>query len=183
MGAKYVEFCKFQEKGRAEAAAEIAELIRVRVREGQLYCAPDRDPATIHYPVVAGCPGIGKTRFLRELDKLVAAQLKRPVFRIDVTFNRDTSLTPDGEDRDLRFAVASRILFDLGFSCLPPPDFPDFQRMLHAICPHIRVSDALAVWFTLSVPEPQADMLAILCVDELTKFDDISTVSVPFPVV
>ena len=73
------------------------------------------------YPVIAGSPGIGKSRLLHELPHLLdcvrprfPAQLANiPIASVQVTFNCETPFNPSA-DNSPEWMLVSRILYSLG---------------------------------------------------------------------
>jgi hypothetical protein len=90
------------------------------------------------------------------------------VYRIDVTFNFCTALA----DESPFHAMAARVLHDLFVQETTGDSRATSIVPLRSV---VRgqldepLAAVLAVWFTMRVPEPKSDVVAILCIDEFTK--------------
>jgi hypothetical protein len=185
MDSELVRDIAFQSEGREAVARACAEQLIQRARTGKLDVLPSDETRSYRFLYLAGAPGIGKTRTLVQLPEMLQVELQRlqadscaavqalrdmPIVRIDITFNCATSVS-DADLRDMEVALAARVLFDaIAGDTAEPPSFGNLLRDL--LSRPLTVNDALSVWFTVRMPNPPPRVIAVLCVDEITKIEN-----------
>jgi hypothetical protein len=125
------------------------------------------------YPYLPGAPGIGKSRTLYELPRMLGGKVAGyPVVRVDVSFNYATQYASRGNVLE---ALVARVLWDLvprdpGPAVRGAP-YPVFSALFSRVCAASpqSLTAALSAWFTVRVPHPESDVVALLCIDEITK--------------